>query len=194
MNKTLYLCGPINGRTTEDATGWRELVKTNWPGQTLDPMRRDYRGRELEPGIAKEIVDGDIEDIQNSDAVLVFFDKPSVGTAMEVFYAKHNLGKIVVVVNASGLPLSPWMLHHSDFQTTNVNGALYWLTHNCPERTGSRITHVGGALPPNLDCIQIGETVEQYKARQKPTVIEGGVCERCGKPNMAHMGGSCWQI
>lgn len=152
MTKTLYLCGPINGRTTEDATEWRELVKLYWPGQTLDPMRRDYRGRETEPGIAARIVAGDIEDIQNSDAILVFFDKPSVGTAMEVFYAKHSLKKPVVVVNASGKPLSPWMLHHSDFQTNNLAAAIYWLTHNCPER------------------------------------IEGGVCEHCGEPNLAHMG------
>lgn len=124
MNRTIYLCGPINGRTTEDATSWRETVKDRWDGQCLDPMRRDYRGRELEPGIAAEIVAGDIEDIQNSDAVLVFFDKPSVGTAMEVFYAKHVLKKLVVVIDASDKPLSPWMLHHADHVTKHVSVAL----------------------------------------------------------------------
>jgi nucleoside 2-deoxyribosyltransferase len=124
MKQTIYLCGPINGRTTEDATNWRELVKTLWEGKCLDPMRRDYRGRELEPGIAAEIVAGDIEDIQNSAAILVFFDKPSVGTAMEVFYAKHVLSKPVVVIDASDKPLSPWLLHHSDSQVKAVANAL----------------------------------------------------------------------
>lgn len=124
MNRTIYLCGPINGRTTEDATSWRETVKARWDGKCLDPMRRDYRGRELEPGIAAEIVAGDIEDIQASDAVLVFFDKPSVGTAMEVFYAKHVLGKLVVVIDASDKPLSPWMVHHADEVTKHVSVAL----------------------------------------------------------------------
>lgn len=125
--KTIYLCGPINGRTTEDATNWREIVKSLWKGECLDPMRRDYRGRELEPGIAAEIVAGDIEDIQNSDAILVFFDKPSVGTAMEVFYAKHTLGKPVIVIDAQDKPLSPWLIHHSDWQTKSVRQALWAL-------------------------------------------------------------------
>lgn len=124
MSKIIYLCGPINGRTTEDATGWRETVKELWEGETLDPMRRDYRGREMEHGIAAEIVEGDLVDINNSDAILVFFDKPSVGTAMEVFYANHNLGKPVVVVNSSNGPLSPWMVHHSDRQVSSVKEAL----------------------------------------------------------------------
>lgn len=87
-------------------------------------MSRDYRGRELEPGIAAEIVAGDIEDIQASDAMLVFFDKPSVGTAMEVFYAKHDLGKPVVVIDASGKPLSPWLVHHCDVVVKTVAEAI----------------------------------------------------------------------
>jgi hypothetical protein len=122
--RIIYLCGPINGRTDEDATSWRETVKKRWLGMCLDPMRRDYRGRELEPGIAAEIVAGDIDDIKVSDAILVFFDKPSVGTAMEVFYAKHVLGKYVVVIDASDKPLSPWLIHHSDEQTKHVSTAL----------------------------------------------------------------------
>lgn len=124
MKKTIYLCGPINGRTDADATNWREAAKRLWPGSCLDPMRRDYRGREMEPGIAAEIVAGDIEDIQASDAILVFFDKPSVGTAMEVFYAKAVLGKPVVVLDASDKPLSPWLTHHSDFRSRNMAEAL----------------------------------------------------------------------
>lgn len=125
---TIYLCGPINGRTDGDATGWREAVKRMWSGQHLDPMRRDYRGREFEPGIAAEIVAGDIEDIHASDAILVFFDKPSVGTAMEVFYAKHVLNKPVVVIDASDKPLSPWLVHHSDHQTRDMKAALEFIS------------------------------------------------------------------
>jgi hypothetical protein len=90
-------------------------------------MRRDYRGRELEAGIAAEIVAGDITDIQQCGAMLVYFDKPSVGTAMEVFYAKHVLGKRVVVVDASGKPLSPWLVHHSDAIVHDVPSALVLL-------------------------------------------------------------------
>lgn len=121
---TLYLCGPINGRTDDDCQNWRAAATAAWPGPVLDPMRRDYRGRELEPGIAAEIVAGDIEDIKASDVILVFFDKPSVGTSMEVFYAKHVLGKKVVVIDAGDKPLSPWMLHHADHVVRGMGEAL----------------------------------------------------------------------
>lgn len=124
MMRTIYLCGPINGRTDGEAMGWRELVKARWDGLCLDPMRRDYRGRELEPGIAAEIVAGDLEDLDACNAVLVFFDKPSVGTSMEVFHASHNLKKPVVVINASEGPLSPWLVHYSHSQTRHVSVAL----------------------------------------------------------------------
>lgn len=123
--KKIYLCGPINGRTDADCRDWREQVKALWShGETLDPMRRDYRGRELEPGIAAEIIAGDLEDLHNCDALLAFVDKPSFGTAMEVFYVKHNLKKPVVVIDATGRPLSPWLVYHSDAIVSNVAEAI----------------------------------------------------------------------
>ena len=107
----IYLCGPINGRSDADCMDWREKAKSLL-GATLDPMARDYRGRELEPGIAKEIVENDKADIDQCSAILVMFDKPSVGTAMEVLYAwERNIP--VYVVNVSGKPLSPWMIYHA---------------------------------------------------------------------------------
>lgn len=122
--KPVYLCGPINGRSDADCKDWREEAKRLLaPLPTLDPMARDYRGRELEPGIAKEIVENDKADIDQCCALLVMFDKPSVGTAMEVLYARtevwarsNNFCPVrlpVVVVDVSGKPLSPWMLYHA---------------------------------------------------------------------------------
>jgi nucleoside 2-deoxyribosyltransferase len=108
----VYLCGPINGCTDDEATGWREQAKKYLAGETYDPMVRDYRGRELEPGIAKEIVENDKLDIQECDAILVMYEKPSVGTSMEALFA-HQLGKLIVLVDRSGKPLSPWLIYHS---------------------------------------------------------------------------------
>lgn len=125
--KRLYLCGPINGRSDDDCTGWREQVKALWPGECVDPMRRDYRGRELEPGIAAEIVAGDIEDIDGCDALLVYFDRPSVGTSMEVFYA-HREGKRIVVIDKSDKPLSPWLSYHSHDVVKNISSAISLLS------------------------------------------------------------------
>ena len=46
--KTLYLCGGINGLSDSDCTDWREFCKKQLEHthKILDPMRRDYRGRE----------------------------------------------------------------------------------------------------------------------------------------------------
>lgn len=105
----IYLCGPINGRSDDDCRGWRECAKEQL-ADTLDPMDRDYRGRELEPGIAAEIVENDKGDIDSCDAMLVFYDKPSVGTSMEILYAWGK--KRILLIDRSGKPLSPWLLYH----------------------------------------------------------------------------------
>lgn len=106
----VYLCGPINGRSDDDCTVWREYAKSRLP-DTLDPMARDYRGRELEPGIAAEIVENDKADIDQCQALLVYYDKPSVGTSMEILYAWQQRIDIVLV-DRSGAPLSPWLIYH----------------------------------------------------------------------------------
>lgn len=117
-----YLCGPINGCTDDEAKGWREYAKELLTGQAYDPMVRDYRGRELEPGIAAEIVENDKADIRGCDALLVMYEKPSVGTSMEVLFA-HQLGKMIVVVDRSGRPLSPWLSYHATIVCPTIEQA-----------------------------------------------------------------------
>jgi hypothetical protein len=117
----LYLCGPINGKTDAECKGWRDWTKTHWQGSCLDPMRRDYRDVPLTPGLAEEIVNHDLQDINLSDALLVYFDGPSVGTSMEIFYAAHVRAKPVFLINPGmQKSLSPWLVHH----TQEVFGSL----------------------------------------------------------------------
>ena len=100
--KIVYLFGPINGRSDADCNDWRSKAKSLLEDlQTLDPMRHDYRGDEEARYL--EIIENDKADIDASDALLVYFDKPSFGTAMEIYYAADQ-GKRVVAVNASGNP------------------------------------------------------------------------------------------
>jgi nucleoside 2-deoxyribosyltransferase len=105
----VYLCGPINGCTDDEATTWRKYFKGFLAG-CIDPMARDYRGRETDN--YREIVDLDKRDIRNADIILVNYDKPSVGTSMEVFYA-WTLGKPIVLWCRSDANLSPWLRYHS---------------------------------------------------------------------------------
>lgn len=110
----IYLGGPINGCTDGEAKDWREAAKKYNPEHTyIDPMRNDYRGRESEPGIDALIVEGDKDDILASDVLLVNYDKPSVGTSMEVLFASEQ-GRVVIVVAKPGTVISPWLKYHAD--------------------------------------------------------------------------------
>lgn len=123
----VYLGGPINGCTDEEANGWRGEVKRflqRHQIEWLDPMDRDYRGREMEAGIAAEIVQGDKQDIRESDVLLMNCPKPSVGTSMEVLYGSQ-LGKRVICVVPEDHTPSPWLAHHADkIYRGSVVGAL----------------------------------------------------------------------
>jgi nucleoside 2-deoxyribosyltransferase len=116
----VYLCGPINGCTDAEAYDWRGLVKLCFP-KAIDPMVRDYRGREHLD--YREIVDLDKRDVRNADAILVNYSKPSVGTSMEVFYA-WTLGKPVIVWCAPDTVVSPWLRYHSTAFVHSVEAAV----------------------------------------------------------------------
>ena len=111
MKKKIYLCGPIMDEHEGHARAWRtkakELLGENF--LLLDPMRRNFKDREVDS--ANEIVEFDLQDIRDADLVLVNYNKNSVGTSMEVFYASHDLKKFVVAFTPfSFKDSSPWMV------------------------------------------------------------------------------------
>jgi len=108
---TIYLCGGINKLSDSEAKDWREAAKSELSGtyKLLDPMRRDYRGREAES--VRDIIDGDIQDILDADILLVNASRPSWGTGMELFFASKK-GKVVVTICPDEKP-SPWLVGHS---------------------------------------------------------------------------------
>lgn len=115
-----YLAGPIMGCTDEECKDWREYAKKRLP-ETLDPMDRDYRGKEL--ANADAIVEGDKADINNAQILLVNFPKPSTGTCMEIIYA-WEMGKYIVAVVPQGEKVSPWLAYHTHFITDSFDSAI----------------------------------------------------------------------
>lgn len=123
----VYLAGPINGCTDDEANTWREWfegqvelshdVTFRW----INPMVRDYRGRECDS--YREIVDLDKRDIESSDFLVVMYVKPSVGTSMEILWA-WLAHKPIVVIDQSEKPLSPWMRYHCTAIVKTTDEAL----------------------------------------------------------------------
>lgn len=105
----VYLCGPINNCTDEECKDWREKMKAALP-DTCDPMVRDYRGQEDQK--YTDIVELDKQDIDGCDLILVNYDKPSVGTSMEILYAWMRDIPVVVVCQATAR-ISPWLRYHA---------------------------------------------------------------------------------
>jgi nucleoside 2-deoxyribosyltransferase len=116
----VYLCGGINGLSDSNCIDWREYAKARLLHGALDPMRRDYRGKEDES--VNEIVKGDLDDIERCPILLVNATRPSWGTAMEIVYA-FGLGKrIVSWVGDSRV--SPWLRYHSSSIHASLDAAI----------------------------------------------------------------------
>lgn len=122
----VYLCGGINGLSDTDCRDWREHVKVRLACPTcawtdLDPMRRDYRGREDK--CVRQIVWRDLWDILRSRALIVNCVRASWGTAMEIVYA-FILRKRIICVVPVGASISPWLRFHSSVIVPTFDAAV----------------------------------------------------------------------
>jgi hypothetical protein len=125
----VYLCGPINGCTDSEASDWIEEIK-GFYSEAIDPMVRDYRGKEADS--YREIVDLDKKDVRNCDCLLVNYVKPSVGTAMEVFYG-WTIGRPIIVLCAPDAVISPWLRYHSTCFVYTIDQAIAAIGRCCDE-------------------------------------------------------------
>ncbi|MBP8130910.1 MAG: nucleoside 2-deoxyribosyltransferase [Candidatus Hydrogenedentes bacterium] len=128
QTRTVYLSGPIMDCAEAETKPWRQRAKERLAGRfiVLDPMRRSFRDNEIES--ANEIVDFDLQDVRDADILLVNYRKPSIGTAMEVFYAAHDLGKFVIAFSpAPFADLSPWMVKFCTRILPDLEAALAYI-------------------------------------------------------------------
>ena len=109
--RTIYLAGPMEHVSIEDAKGWRNVATEllqQADQKVLDPTRRvhDFQAKYM-----KRIFELDLRDIQESDLILVNLNNPAIakhGTSMEVFYAAYVLRKPVVAFKASADTIHPF--------------------------------------------------------------------------------------
>src|SRR5260370_41485122 len=126
--RKIYLCGPIMDAEPVAAKDWRTRAKERLAGRfiLLDPLRRNFRDKEIDS--ANEIVEFDLQDVRDADLLLVNYCKPSLGTAMEVFYASHDLGKFVIAFSPySYADCSPWMVRFCTKILPDLESALAYI-------------------------------------------------------------------
>jgi len=126
--KKIYLCGPIMDCCGVESVSWRQRSQERLSGRfvLLDPMRRDFRDREIDS--ANEIVEFDLQDVRDADILLVNYSKPSIGTAMEVFYASHERGKFVIAFSPFNFQdMSPWMVRFCTKILPDLDAALAYI-------------------------------------------------------------------
>ena len=114
-----------------EATTWRERAKERLGTHftLLDPMRRNFKDREVDS--ANEIVEFDLQDVRDADILLVNYNKASIGTSMEIFYAAHDLGKFIVAF--SPIPFkecSPWIVRHCTKILPSLEAAMDYICEN----------------------------------------------------------------
>lgn len=132
--KTIYLSGPIMDENMGYAREWRVEAGRLFDGKfrLLDPMRRKFVDRQVDS--ANEIVEFDLQDVREADILLVNYNKPSIGTSMEVFYAAHNLGKFVVAFSPFEYKdCSPWMARYCTKIVPSLEEAVKYITTHFPD-------------------------------------------------------------
>jgi len=119
----VYLAGPIHDLPDDKCKDWREYAKEKLECETLDPMRRDFRGMEEEA--MAEIVEGDKADILEADFILVNYahkTPSSTGTAMEILFAWEQHKTVIVAIEQD--KVSPWLTYHSHAVVKTLDEAI----------------------------------------------------------------------
>ena len=112
-----------------EAKTWRERAAAALSDKflILDPMRRNFKDREVDS--ANEIVEFDLQDVRDADILLVNYNKTSIGTSMEVFFAAHDLGKFIVAFSPYPYKdCSPWMVRYCTKILPSLDAATAYIS------------------------------------------------------------------
>ena len=132
--KTVYLAGTIDVNNPEKVREKFNSLKARLEELNLRVLS-PIRGKEICAGeFAKyesnEIVHRDLNDIDRADFVVAFMDVPSIGTAMEIIYARllrfHPI-PVVVISRSSRVHSHPWIKHFATKKLNNADQLITWL-------------------------------------------------------------------
>ena len=83
---------------------------------------RDFRNKKE---LSQQIVSHDLQFVEKADVIVVIANKPSYGTAIEMYIAKNSNKKVILLANE---PVStPWPVTFSDYTVRNKNDLLILL-------------------------------------------------------------------
>ncbi len=117
--KAVFISGPIMGM--EEQQDYRKIISeicTRLGFEVIDPWSRErvlYKGSEKcwwDKVPSHGFVERDLNDADRCNVMVVYLPQLSAGACMELFYAKRN-GKKVIIVSGMAC-LSPWIVVHSD--------------------------------------------------------------------------------
>ncbi|MGH9952810.1 MAG: nucleoside 2-deoxyribosyltransferase, partial [Nitrososphaeraceae archaeon] len=75
---------------------------------------RDFRDKKE---LSQQIVSHDLQFVEKADVIVVVADKPSFGTAIEMYIAKNSNKKVILLAN-DPVP-TPWPVNFSDYIVRN---------------------------------------------------------------------------
>jgi len=128
--KKIYLAGPVTGKDLVEAKKHRNKIEhsLNVRGMlALSPIRGKKDGEQYE---ANEIVDRDLMDIRNSDAILCDYtdeDHSYIGTSMEIMYAAEREIPVFVVTESKRIKNHYWIQKYATKIFSNFREAAIYM-------------------------------------------------------------------
>lgn len=121
-----YLCGPIDHQSSENIHRWRDRIKLELGAQNcLDPSIREWDNNIY--GNYRDIVDGDLRDINECDCIIANLYTKSCGSAIELVIGRAE-HKLVLTCMPDEI-LSPFVLYFSDYVFNNFDIMLHTIKH-----------------------------------------------------------------
>ncbi len=154
---TVYLAGPITGKSFESSVSWREYTKSRLAEEGiigLSPMRaKDYLAKyatmddtyQDEHPLSKPagIVTRDRQDCMTSDAVIVYLegaDRVSIGTMMELGWADAARVPLIVVHEPGGIHDHSMVRQVAGFLCDDLDEAIEVAVAMHKDRVGNAVT------------------------------------------------------